>query len=163
MKNLILRFWHIYTFWDLLNSLMLFLQLCMYVCVCVCVCVWVNTITSKWCIRLYLNLICIITGHHRTNPVDFGDCRMYSFFFRSKQKNYYTLWPIESNTLKYSNIRSCIRLSSNLVCILSVIVLYILPILVNFGIIVFSTAVQKRILMHYNLWCFQLSSLMCSL
>ena len=41
--------------------------------------VWVNTIASNRCIRLSSNLD-ILTSHRRTNPINFCECRMYSFF-----------------------------------------------------------------------------------
>ena len=40
-----------------------------------------------------------ITGHRRTNPIDFGEYRMNSSFTGVEKKNYYTLWPMESNSL----------------------------------------------------------------
>ena len=46
-----------------------------------------------------------ITGHRQTNPIDFGEYQMNSFFYRSTKKNTYTLWPIESNSLKCSSIQ----------------------------------------------------------
>ena len=46
-----------------------------------------------------------ITCHHQTNPIDFGEYRMNSFFYRSTKKNSYTLRPMESNSLKCSSIQ----------------------------------------------------------
>ena len=44
-----------------------------------------------------------ITCHSRTNPNDFGKCRMInSFFNRSTKNNSYTLRPMELNSLKCS-------------------------------------------------------------
>ena len=45
-----------------------------------------------------------ITAHRRTNPIDFGEYRMNSFFYRSTKKNSYTLRSMESNLLKCSSI-----------------------------------------------------------
>ena len=47
-----------------------------------------------------------MTGHRRTNPTDFGKCRMYSFFYRSTKKNPYTLRHMELNSLKGSSIQT---------------------------------------------------------
>ena len=48
--------------------------------------------------------------------------------------------------------KRCIRLSSNLLCILLVNVGRIQLILVNLALILFFNGVQKRILIHYNVW-----------
>ena len=39
-----------------------------------------------------------ITGYRRTNPIDFGEYEINSFF---SKKNSYKLRPMESNSLKY--------------------------------------------------------------
>ena len=44
-----------------------------------------------------------ITGYRRTNFIDFGEYRMI-FFYRSARKISYTLWPMESNSVKGSSI-----------------------------------------------------------
>ena len=94
-----------------------------------------------------------VTGHRRTNPIDFGEYRMNSFFFyRSTKKNSYTLRPMESNSLKCSSIQivHSIELKFGM---------YITghrrtnPI--NFGeypMNRFFTGVKKKILMYYGLW-----------
>ena len=46
-----------------------------------------------------------ITDHRQTNPIDFGEYRMKSFFIGIKKKNSYALRPVESNSLKYSSIQ----------------------------------------------------------
>ena len=46
-----------------------------------------------------------ITGHRRTNPIDFGEYRMNSFFYRSTKKDSYTLRPMEPNSFKYSSVQ----------------------------------------------------------
>ena len=38
-----------------------------------------------------------ITGCCRTNPIDFAQCMIYSFFYRSTKSNSYALWLVESN------------------------------------------------------------------
>ena len=43
------------------------------------------------------------TGHRQTNPIDFVEYRMNSFFYKSTKKNSYTLCPMESNYLKCSS------------------------------------------------------------
>ena len=50
---------------------------CIRVCVYVCVCVWMNSIASKWCIRLSLNLVCIL-------PVTVGRTLLVLVNFRWK-------------------------------------------------------------------------------
>ena len=47
-----------------------------------------------------------IIGHCRTNPIDFGECRTCSFFYRSTKKISYTLRPLESKSLKDSSIQT---------------------------------------------------------
>ena len=59
-----------------------------------------------------------ITGHRRMNPIHFGEDQMDNFFYRSTKKNYYTLWPMESNFLKFSNTQTTHSIELNLVCIL---------------------------------------------
>ena len=54
-----------------------------------------------------------ITGHCRTNPIDFGKCRMHSFFYRSTKKISYTLRPMESNSLKGSSIQKMYLIELN--------------------------------------------------
>ena len=46
-----------------------------------------------------------ITSYRRINPIDFGEYRMNSFFYRSTKKNSYTLGPKESNSLMCSSIQ----------------------------------------------------------
>ena len=45
-----------------------------------------------------------IIVYRRTNPIDFGECRMHSFFDRSAKNNSYTLWPMESNYYKCASV-----------------------------------------------------------
>ena len=40
-----------------------------------------------------------ITDHGRMNPINYGEYRMNSSFTGVEKKNYYTLWPMESNSL----------------------------------------------------------------
>ena len=47
-----------------------------------------------------------ITGHRQTDLIDFGECRIYSSFYRSEKKKSYTLRLIESNTLKGSSVQT---------------------------------------------------------
>ena len=72
-----------------------------------------------------------ITDFRRTHPIDFGECRMHSFFYRSTKKIliYYRL---RSKILKNNLVfKWYIWLNSNLICILKIIVRYIVSILVN--------------------------------
>ena len=46
-----------------------------------------------------------ITGHRRTNPIDFGGCRMHRFLQEYKKVSY-TLRPMVSNSLKCSTIQT---------------------------------------------------------
>ena len=83
-----------------------------------------------------------ITYHYKANPIDFGECRTHSFFIGVKIiPLHYGLWNQILKTVLVS--KRCIRLSSNLVCILNVKVQHIVPILINLGIIVFFSAMQK--------------------
>ena len=80
-KNSTLIFWHTYTFWSLLNSFMLFFRCYIYVCMCVCVCVYVIEHDSVKIVHsIELKFSKSITGHRRTNPIDFAEYRMNSFF-----------------------------------------------------------------------------------
>ena len=69
-----------------------------------------------------------VTDHRRKNSIDFGDCRMHSFFHWSTKKN--TLRPIEY-PLKGSSIQTLYSvelgtyIKANLVRILKVTGLYI--------------------------------------
>ena len=77
-----------------------------YLCdVYICVCKWVNSIASKTVHSTDRRFGMYITGNHRTNLIDFGEYRMHSFFYRSTRKNSYTLRPMESYSLKCSNIQ----------------------------------------------------------
>ena len=61
---------------------------------------------SKRCIRLNSN---VVSGHrrtNRTNPVGLDEYPMNSFFYRSTKKNFYSLWPMKSNSLKCSRIQT---------------------------------------------------------
>ena len=46
-----------------------------------------------------------ITSYRRTNPIDFGEYQMNSFFYSSTKKNSYTLRPMESDSLNCSSIQ----------------------------------------------------------
>ena len=80
-----------------------YVDVCMYVCVCVCV--WVNTISSKLCIRLSSNLLCrlqITVGRTLLILMIVG-CLIFFFcssFFRCS----YTIRPVDTNSLKCSSI-----------------------------------------------------------
>ena len=41
-----------------------------------------------------------ITDHRRTNPIDFGECRIYSFFIGVQKKSTYSLRSVKSNYYK---------------------------------------------------------------
>ena len=86
------------------------------------------------------------------NPIDFSECGMLSFFYRSIKKNSYTLRPIESNFLKCSSIETVHSIDLKFCK-------YIIgrrptycTVFCEFRINSFFTAVQKRILAHYGLW-----------
>ena len=55
-----------------------YVDVCMYLCVYVCM--WGNMLASKWYFRLSSDLVCILQVTRRMNPIDFGECRMNSFF-----------------------------------------------------------------------------------
>ena len=94
-----------------------------------------------------------ITSHRRTNPMDFGEYQINSFFFfffRRTKKNSYTLRPMESNSSKCSSIQMMhsIQLKFD-----TYIIGYRLTYCVKsdeFKINIFFTGVQKRILIHYG-------------
>ena len=53
----------------------------MYVCVCVYACVYVSEHDSVQTVRSNeFTFGMYITGHRRTNPIDFGEYRMNRFF-----------------------------------------------------------------------------------
>ena len=45
-----------------------------------------------------------IIGHHWMEATDFGEFLMHSFFNWSTKKNSFTLWPMESNSVRDSSI-----------------------------------------------------------
>ena len=113
-KNSTLRFWHIiYSFWGLLNSLMLFLRSCMHVCeyVCACVCEWtLNGAFDKvqiWYVRCRSPSV---------EPHWFLWIPDEQFFFQDYKNWFLFMQPTESNSLNCS--KRCIRPNSNLICIL---------------------------------------------
>ena len=68
-------------------------------------------------------------------------------FFTGVQKIFFAHYGLCSQIIVSVQVsKPCILLDSNLVC---VVVLYIVLILVNLGLIVFFTEVEKRILIHY--------------
>ena len=72
-----------------------------------------------------------IAGHRRANPIDFGDCRMYSFFIGEEERVliHYGLWSQIIKSVLVS--KWFIQFRSNLICILKVKVTHIVLI---FGI-----------------------------
>ena len=93
-----------------------------------------------------------ITGHRRTSPFDFSEYRMNSFFYRSSEKNSYTLRLIESNSSKFSSIQTAHSIEFKFGMY---IIGHRLTYRVDFGEFRFNsffTGIQKRILMHYSLW-----------
>ena len=101
-----------------------------------------------------------ITGHRRTNPIDFGEHRTNSFFTGVQKRIliHYGLW----NQILQSVLvcKRCIRLSSDLVCILQATVGRNLLILVNIGCIVFLyRSTEKN---SYTLRPMRSNSLKCS-
>ena len=71
------------------------------VCMCFCVCIWVNAIASKWCIRLSLDLVCILLIIVGKKPMYFNKCMMCIFFFYWRTKNIsYALRSMMSNYYK---------------------------------------------------------------
>ena len=64
----------------------------MYVCMYVCVDVSENdSVLTVHSIDLKFDVY--ITGYCRTNPIDFGECRMHRFL-RSTKKNFHALRPM---------------------------------------------------------------------
>ena len=126
----------------------------------VCICMWVNTIASKWCIRLSSISVCI-----RILQVTVGQTLLVlvdvrQFFFKKTEVQkiihiHYSLW---SQILKSVLVSKwSIRLRLNFVCILQATIEHTLLILmseklVDFLNIYFFTGVDKIILMHYSLW-----------
>ena len=123
----------------------------MYVCVCVYVCMWVNTIVSKRRIQLSLNLVCILlvtVGRTLLFLVSIG----WIVFLQEHKKKSYTLWPMDSNFLKFSCIQTVhfIELKYGMY-ITSHRLTYCVD-FCEFRINSFFTGVQKNILIHYGLW-----------
>ena len=54
-------------------------------------------------------------SRRRTNPVDFGECRIHNFISR---RNSYTLHPLKTKSLKGSKIQMMHSIALNLVCII---------------------------------------------
>ena len=89
-----------------------------------------------------------ITGHRRTNPIDFGEYWINSFFLQEYIKNSYTLRPMESNSLKCPSFQTLhsIKLKFDMY-----IISHRSTDCVDFGeyrMNIFFTRVQKRILIH---------------
>ena len=83
------------------------------------------------------------TGYCRTNPVDFAECWIHSFFYRSIKKISYALQPMESNSLKDQTVHSIvIKFSINIIHR----ALHIASILVSLELIVLFTGSQKEFL-----------------
>ena len=59
-----------------------------------------------------------ITGHRRTNPIDFGEYRINSYFTGVQKKTliHYSLWSQILRSMLVS--KRCFLLSSNLLCAL---------------------------------------------
>ena len=68
------------------------------------VCMWLNTIASKRCFWLSSNLICILQFTVRWTLLILINAACTVFYSRTKN-NSYTLWLMESNSLKDSNIQ----------------------------------------------------------
>ena len=46
-----------------------------------------------------------ITGHRRKNPIDFGECRMHSFFLQEFKNELLPITLTETNSLRCSSIQ----------------------------------------------------------
>ena len=91
-----------------------------------------------------------ITGHRRTNPIDFGEYRMNSFF--TGVQKVWTLQLVESNSLKCSSIQI---VRSTELKFSMYITGHCRRNSIDFGEHrknSFFTGVQKVILIHYDLW-----------
>ena len=95
MKNSTLRFWHIYTFWGLLNAFTLG-DVCIYVCMSISE---HDSVKTGHSIELTLRMY--ITGHRRTNSIDFNKCRMYIYIYIlqecKKEFSYITAYSVISH------------------------------------------------------------------
>ena len=91
-----------------------------------------------------------ITSHSWTNPIDFGEYLMNSFF-TGVQKRIIILRPMESNSLKYSSTQTMhlIELKFGM-HIISHRPVYCID-FGEFKINSFFTGVQKRIIIHYSI------------
>ena len=89
-----------------------------------------------------------IIGHHWKKAIDFGECRMYSFF-TGIQKRILILYGLWNQILQEVLVSKGITwLNSNLVCILCITSLHFVSILANLRLIVF---LQKRKKISYIL------------
>ena len=103
-------------------------------------------------------------GHCWTNSIDFGECTLFSFFYKSTKKNFihYGLWSQILKSVLVS--KQFIRFNSNLMCILKVTELRILLILGEFKIYNTFTGKQQQQqqnLMHCNLWSESIKNTLC--
>ena len=78
-----------------------------------------------------------ISHHWTLLPVDFDACQMYKFLIGVQRRilMHYGIWSQFLQRVLVS--KCCIRLNSNLLCILCITALYIVSILVDLGLIVF--------------------------
>ena len=93
-----------------------------------------------------------ITGHRWTNPIDLGEYRMNSFFYRNTKGYCYTVRPMEPTSLKCSSIQTVhwIELKFGM-CVTSHRPTYCVD-FDEFRLNNVFTSVPKRILLHYSLW-----------
>ena len=86
-----------------------------------------------------LTLGMYITDHRRTNPIDFGEYRMFSFFYRSTKITVYSykLRPMESNSLKRSSIQTMRLIKFKFGIYIMGNTLHIVSILVSLGFNIF--------------------------
>ena len=66
------------------------------------VCVYVSEHDRVWTVHsVELKLGVYITGHRRTNPIDFGEYRMKSFFLQECKKKF---WYITAYGVKFFKV-----------------------------------------------------------
>ena len=92
------------------------------------------------------------TGHDQTNPIDFGECQMHSFFYKSTKNISYRFQPMVSNSLKGSSIQMMHLIELKLGMYITIHHRAKATDFDEFLMHSFFTGVQKRIFIHYSLW-----------